>query len=188
MKLSKFFQIFGIILLSVCSLLYLNQNQIEKTTLIEATNYINQSKQNILSSDYVNITKPEFGTTFGILYVEKLDKEIAIIEGTDLNSLSKGAGHMPETAMPSEGEQIIVSGHRDTVFSEFSELNIGDIFTLKMPYGEFRYKIKETKIVDRYDTTIVGSMNEEVLLVTTCYPFSYLGDAPYRFIFYAYPI
>ncbi|MCD1146550.1 sortase [Peptoniphilus sp. KCTC 25270] len=74
-----------------------------------------------------------------------MNKEIAIVEGTDYENLSRGAGHMIETAMPGEGEQIIISGHRDTVFKEFVQIELGDIFLLKMPYGEYKYEIRDTK-------------------------------------------
>jgi len=55
-----------------------------------------------------------------------------------------------------------------------------------MPYGSYQYEITHTKIVDADDTSIITLQNdEEELILTTCYPFSYIGDAPDRYIIYA---
>lgn len=129
------------------------------------------------------------GETIGLLTVPKLKKDIPIIEGTDEEQLAVGVGHYLGTAFPTQEDQIVLSGHRDTVFRQFDQLELGDIFTVKLPYGEFSYEIYDTKIVDADDRTIIRSTApDEILTVTTCYPFSYLGDAPERFIFYAKPI
>ncbi len=69
------------------------------------------------------------------------------------------------------------------------ELKLGDILTVQLPYGEFSYEIVETKIVDANDRSIiVPTSPDEVLTVTTCYPFSYIGNAPDRYIINAHPI
>lgn len=125
---------------------------------------------------------------FAILKIPKIDKQLAIVEGADENALDRGVGHMEQTAYPGQGEQIVLAGHRDTVFRDFSELEIGDSFIVQMPYGEFKYEIRETEIVDADDTSVVRPMGKEVLVVSTCYPFSYFGSAPDRFVAYAYPL
>ena len=45
------------------------------------------------------------------------------------------------------------------------------------------YEIRDTEIVSANDTTVIREMGEEVLVVTTCYPFRYSGDAPDRFYY-----
>ena len=57
-----------------------------------------------------------------------------------------------------------------------------------MPYGDYEYEIKDYEIVDRDDTSVIGPMGEEVLVVSTCYPFEFYGFAPDRFVFYCYPV
>lgn len=125
---------------------------------------------------------------FAILEIPKIDKQLAIVEGADEDALNKGVGHMKQTVYPGQGDQIVLSGHRDTVFRDFDKLEIGDTFIVKMPYGDFTYEIRETEIVDADDTSVVRPMGEEVLVVSTCFPFSYFGSAPDRFVAYAYPV
>ncbi|ANY76584.1 class D sortase [Paenibacillus ihbetae] len=131
---------------------------------------------------------PSPNDVIGMLEVPKLEAELPIIEGTDEEMLERGVGHYSSTAFPLDDEQILLSGHRDTVFRNFDKLEVGDRFVVKLPYGTFEYEIRSTDIVDKDDTSVIRSMGSEVLVVSTCYPFRYLGNAPERFIFYAYPV
>ncbi|WP_346274872.1 sortase domain-containing protein [Halobacillus naozhouensis] len=46
--------------------------------------------------------------------------------------------------------------------------------------------MSHAKIVDAEDTTVIHSTYpEEILVLTTCYPFSFIGNAPKRYIIYA---
>lgn len=132
--------------------------------------------------------QPEAGEAFGVLDIPKLDRSIGIVAGTDADSLKKGVGHVENTVFPGQGEQIVLSGHRDTVFRDFGELEIGDNFIVQMPYGDYEYEIQDYEIVDRDDTSVIRPMGEEVLVVSTCYPFEFYGFAPDRFVFYCYPV
>ncbi|WAA12042.1 class D sortase [Fervidibacillus halotolerans] len=161
----------------------------------EAQELIDKSQQNSKETDEeeeVPIVPEtiEFqkGETIGLLYVPKLDKELPIVEGTDEDDLELGVGHYMGTGYPMQNDQIVLSGHRDTVFRNFDQLEIGDTFIIKLPYGTFEYEIFDTEIVPADDTTVIGRYSEENLTVTTCYPFYFLGDAPDRFIFYARPL
>lgn len=132
--------------------------------------------------------QPEYGEAFGYLKIDKIEANIPIIQGVQPEDLKKGVGHYDGTAYPLEDDQIVLSGHRDTVFRRMPEIEIGDVVTVQMPYGEFDYEIYHTKIVPADDLTIIVPHDEEVLTITTCYPFRYIGDAPDRFIVYAKPI
>ena len=127
------------------------------------------------------------GDVIGILNIPRLDREIPIIEGTDSDSLDKGVGHLSNSYMPREDNMIFLAGHRNTVFTNFNKIQKGDSFYFKNSQGNYKYTVKNIKIVPRDDKTIIKKYDEEVLIVCTCYPFGYLGDAPDRIIFYAYP-
>lgn len=130
--------------------------------------------------------EPVVGEVLGLLSLPKIESELAIVEGTDPYELAKGVGHYKGSYFPGQGGQIVLSGHRDTVFKRVGELVLGDELVMKMPYGEVSYEIVNTKIVDADDTSIITLQNqEEELILTTCYPFEYVGDAPERYIIYA---
>lgn len=131
---------------------------------------------------------PSQDDVIGVLKIPKIEAELPIIEGTDEEMLERGVGHYSASALPTDNEQIVLSGHRDTVFRKFAKLEVGDHFIVEMPYGTFEYEISSTEIVDKDDTTVIGAMGKEVLVVTTCYPFRYVGAAPDRYVVYATPV
>lgn len=131
---------------------------------------------------------PGFGDVVGILKIRKISAELPIVAGTDPDDLEKGVGHYTGSSYPGEIGQIVLSGHRDTVFRRLGELQMGDEFIVAMPYGDFVYEIYDYKIVDEDDLSIITLQKEkEDLLLTTCYPFSFVGNAPERYILYAKP-
>nr|WP_269151606.1 class D sortase [Sutcliffiella horikoshii] len=132
---------------------------------------------------------PETGEVIGLLEIPKLKAELPIVEGTDPTELEKGVGHYKGASFPGENGQIVFSGHRDTVFLRLGELEMGDRFFVRMPYGDFMYEIYDSKIVDEDDRTVITLHKEnEDLLLTTCYPFTLTGAAPERYILYAKPV
>ncbi|MCK0470438.1 class D sortase [Halalkalibacter sp. APA_J-10(15)] len=129
------------------------------------------------------------GDVIGILYIPRFDKELPIVSGTDEDELDRGVGHYTTTVLPGQGDQILLSGHRDTVFRGFGDLEMGDEFIVKMPYGEFTYVMYEDEIVDADDRTVIRSTApDEILTLSTCYPFGFVGSAPDRYIVYAKPV
>jgi len=130
---------------------------------------------------------PSVNEEIGILTIPRLKTDLPIVEGTSPDQLDKGVGHFRTSALPNQNDQIVLSGHRDTVFRHFGELKIGDSLIVKMPYGLYTYIISRTKIVDDDDLAIIHSTKpKEELVLTTCYPFHYVGNAPKRYIVYAY--
>lgn len=132
---------------------------------------------------------PGEGETIGVLQIPKMEAELPIIEGTHEDELAEGVGHYGGTAYPLQNDQIVLSGHRDTVFRGMGVLELGDVMTLQFPYGDFDYEIVETKVVGADDlTVIVPTAPDEVLTVTTCYPLNAIGGAPDRYIITALPV
>ncbi|MFE4521582.1 class D sortase [Cytobacillus firmus] len=164
-----------------------SQEKKTKDSLIHAQKIIqnekNKESKNVLQTEHPIDISFDQGEAIGILKIPRLKAELPIIEGTDEDELEKGVGHYSTTVFPGQPDQILLSGHRDTVFRSLGELEIGDIFLVSVPYGEFTYEITDSKIVDAGDTTVIRSTApHEILTVSTCYPFSFVGNAPSRYI------
>lgn len=130
--------------------------------------------------------KYQMGQAIGVLYIPRLDRSIPIIYGTSENDLRYGVGFHRSTKLPGQSNQILLAGHRDTVFRDFGKLRIGDEFHVKMATGTYIYTIFGSQIVDWDDPTVIQSTYpNEILTVSTCYPFNYLGPAPERYVLYA---
>ncbi|WP_163970567.1 class D sortase [Oceanobacillus halotolerans] len=191
-KISILFIITGLVFLGFGAYQWVSQKMAQQTSLAEAEELLEKdsdTKTNLEPTPEASTFSPVTGATAGILHIPKLESDLPIVEGTDEDELEKGVGHYDGTAYPQQNDQIVLSGHRDTVFRRMGELELGDILTVKVPYGEFSYEIVDTQIVDADDRSIIKSTApEEVLTVTTCYPFSYVGNAPDRYIITALPI
>jgi sortase A len=125
---------------------------------------------------------PKQGDTLGSLSIPALGQELPIIEGTGADDLKKGVGHFTKSVMPGQKDNCVLSGHRDTVFSELGTLKIGDRLIVQTSAGIYTYQIKRTRIVHANDRTVIVPTKRAVLTLTTCYPFDFIGSAPDRYI------
>lgn len=187
----------GMVLLGIGIWQITSMNIKTKDALAEAKQIVKEKKVQRPSKDDnpikdnapVKTSKDTSSSTLGILEIPRIKKEFPIVEGTDPDNLEKGVGHFKGSSMPAENGQIVLSGHRDTVFRRLGELKIGDQVIIKVSKGKYSYQITRTKIVEANDKSIITLQKQhEELILTTCYPFGYIGNAPQRYIVYAKPI
>lgn len=127
----------------------------------------------------------KIGDRIGELDIPKLSKTLPIFHGANEDELEKGVGHFAGSVLPGEKDNSVLSGHRDTVFRQLGKIGKGDLFIVRTSAGKFTYKVRRTRIVDADDRTVIVPKPRATLTVTTCYPFSYIGDAPQRYILIA---
>ncbi|WP_428911222.1 class D sortase [Niallia sp. Krafla_26] len=180
----------GLIIVGLGGWQIFQTNQETEASLEEAKKVISDGSVEEVQQEEVGEREgrftPAMGEVVGLLTIPELQAQLPIVEGTDPDELKKGVGHYKGSYYPNENGQIVLSGHRDTVFRKIGELEIGDTLEVHLPYGEFSYEITYTKIVGADDTSIITLQNDyEELILTTCYPFSYIGNAPDRYIIYA---
>src|ERR1019366_1172085 len=102
----------------------------------------------------------------------------AVLEGSDDETLARGAGHIEDTPFPGQPGNIGVAGHRDTTFRAVRHLHVGDPLTLTTSDRVYRYKITRTFIVDPNDVYVLDPTDHPILTLVTCYPFEFIGHAP----------
>lgn len=125
------------------------------------------------------------GEVIGELYFPKLGQRIAILEGTGRAELRQGAGHDAASAAPGSSGNSVLAGHRDTVFRSLGKLETGDTLELETADGTFIYEVTGSSIVDKETRGAIRPSREPVLTLITCYPFSYTGPAPDRYLLLA---
>jgi sortase A len=118
----------------------------------------------------------------GQIRIERLALAAMISEGSDSRTLDRAVGHAPGTAFPGELGNVVLAGHRDTFFRELREVREHDEVRLITPDGAFTYRVVETMIVSPDRVDLMEPVNESILTLVTCYPFTYVGSAPQRFI------
>lgn len=130
--------------------------------------------------------RPKVGEQMGELKIPKLDAALPIYHGTNEDELEKGVGHFSDSVLPGEKDNSVLSGHRDTVFRKLGEVGKGDLLVVETTAGTFTYKVRKVRIVDKDDRSVIVSMPRATLTVSTCYPFTFVGAAPERYVLVAY--
>jgi len=130
--------------------------------------------------------RPKVGEQMGELRIPKLDAALPIYHGTNEDELEKGVGHFADSMLPGEKDNSVLSGHRDTVFRKLGEVGKGDLLVVETTAGTFTYKVRKVRIVDKDDRSVIVSMPRATLTVSTCYPFTFVGAAPERYVLVAY--
>ncbi|PYZ93976.1 class D sortase [Salipaludibacillus keqinensis] len=129
--------------------------------------------------------RPQKGDLMGELYIPKLESTLPIYHSTDEDELSKGVGHYAGSVLPGENDNAVLAGHRDTVFRNLGEVGVNDLLVVTTSAGEFTYKVKNVRIVDADDRTVIVPKPRATLTVSTCYPFTFVGAAPERYVLVA---
>ena len=103
-------------------------------------------------------------------------------EGIGRNTLQLAIGHIPATALPGQAGNVGVAGHRDTFFRGLKDLRSKDEIQFSTLSGDFTYEVESLMIVEPDNVGVLAPSSENVLTLVTCYPFTYIGAAPQRFI------
>ncbi|MFF4620095.1 class E sortase [Nonomuraea jabiensis] len=122
--------------------------------LLWGTGAYTQSQQRLLQRELAarKAVKPEPGKPMALLRIPKLgrDYEYAVIEGVDTEHLKKGPGHYPDSAMPGQVGNFVVSGHRTTYaapFNEIDELERDDEIVVEAGGTTYAYRVTSQDIV-----------------------------------------
>ncbi len=103
-------------------------------------------------------------------------------EGADPNTLLLAVGHIPTTALPGQEGNVVLAGHRDTFFRGLKDLRATDEIQFSTLSGDFRYVVESLVVVEPDNVEALAPSSGNVLTLVTCFPFSYIGNAPKRFV------
>jgi len=112
------------------------------------------------------------------LIIPKIGVLAPIIESRSADyGLSKGAWRVPETSTPDKGGNTVITGHRfkylpphNLTFYLFHKLEKGDVFTIIWNDQEYYYRIREVKIVDDTDLSVLDPSDTPIVTMFTCHP------------------
>lgn len=128
---------------------------------------------------------PANGRTLGRLEVPRLGLASLVVQGDDEKSLLVGVGHLPDTVLPWQDGNTVLAGHRDTDFRPLKDIRAGDAIRFQTATATYDYVVREISIVEPTDMTPLRATPGPTLTLITCYPFTFVGSAPSRFIVHA---
>ncbi len=124
----------------------------------------------------------------GRIQISAVGLSAMILEGIDERTLRRAVGHIPGTPLPGQPGNVALAGHRDTFFRALRNIREGDEVTMETLSGLYRYRVDSTKVVDPGETQVLNNSDDAILTLVTCYPFSFVGPAPKRFIVRAHKL
>ncbi|MDR0920961.1 MAG: class D sortase [Lactobacillales bacterium] len=170
---------------STTSLLLLNDKpdfQKKSVNLYDGVDNQKSDDGKLLASQ---ITYPKVGDRYGEVIIDKVDIKTPLFYGDSTDVLAQGAGMYANSKFPGEMGTTIIGGHNQPIFGNIYYLQVGDEFVIKTNYGEFTYRVIETKIIQSDDPMVLeelGQTKEQRAFLYTCYPLDAIGWARDRAI------
>ena len=128
------------------------------------------------------VVRPEIGDLFAHMTIERIGVDAPIYQGDGDEELRKGIGHYMGSLMPGEGGNVVLAGHRETVFWPLEQVELGDEVKVETSYGTYIYEVEDIYVTVPSDLTPTTPTDDERLTFYTCYPFVMYGPSPERFI------
>jgi len=137
--------------------------------------------------DYEAALKADFPPPLGILFIDDLNIQVPIYNGTEEHILDRGAGRIKGMAKMNEDGNLGISAHRDSFFRKLKDIELGTVVLVQSAQGVEKYEVTDINIVPKEDASVLAQVDRKTLTLVTCYPFYHVGAAPQRFIVTALP-
>ncbi|MEV4567199.1 class E sortase [Nonomuraea sp. NPDC049419] len=127
--------------------------------------------------------EPTAGQAFALLRIPRLgrDYRYAIVEGVGADQLKKGPGHYPDSAMPGEVGNFVLSGHRTTYaapFNEIDQLERDDEIIVETREARHTYRVTSQDVVRPDEVEVLAPVPGKpdirpiraFITLSTCHP------------------
>jgi sortase A len=129
------------------------------------------------------VARLKTGEIIGRVDIPRLKLSAAVAEGDDEVTLRTAVGHLPDTPLPWQRiGNVAFAAHRDGLFRPLEKIEMNDDVRIVTPRGEYHYQVTKKHIVDPHDVWVLAPTAKPTITLITCYPFSFVGNAPRRFI------
>lgn len=126
-------------------------------------------------SSYIDLI--QLGSALGYITIPKIDLNLPIYEGTSMDVLAHGIGHLTETSYPLGGESThsALSGHRGLaeaeLFTNLDKLALGDRFYLHILDEILAYQVDQVLVVEPHEVEALDIVDgEDLCTLVTCTP------------------
>ena len=128
---------------------------------------------------------PDPAMQLGSIQIPKIGVDRALWEGVTLNTLNRGPGHWPGTAMPGQVGNVVIGGHRvshDKPFRNIDQLVAGDQIVMTFNGVPSTYVVTGAQVVTPNDTWVINQTPEQTATLFACHP---PGSTKFRYVVFA---
>lgn len=111
------------------------------------------------------------------LIIPKIGVDMPIFGSDSANTLLKGGWVFPGTARPGQPGNSVIFGHRfrflppiTNTFYSLDKIQIGDTFTVAWQGKAYNYRVKDKKIIEPTDFSVLNQGIESEMTLITCAP------------------
>ena len=111
-------------------------------------------------------------------------KSVIVRDDIDADTLEKSPGWVPDSSLPGNSGMSIIFGHRNRKHLKLIEpIQVGDTISFRFVSDNrlVSYVVTDVQIFEKTSDWTLPVTNEDVLVLVTCYPFEYTGNAPGKF-------
>ncbi len=116
-------------------------------------------------------SEPLYGEQYGYIICDESGLNAPLYYGDSDDILLKGSGQSLVSDFPGKGKTVLVGGHDTTYFAALEKCQVGNVITLACEYGLYEYEISDISIIKGSDYIIPENVDNEKLVLYTCYPF-----------------
>jgi sortase A len=113
------------------------------------------------------------GQAVAELRIPRIGLRTIVVRGTTPADLRAGPGLLEGAPLPGQRGTTAIAGHRTTYgapFRHIDALRRGDVVTLRLPYGSFRYAVEGTRIVAPTNLAVLRRVGHDRLVLSACHP------------------
>jgi LPXTG-site transpeptidase (sortase) family protein len=126
------------------------------------------------------------GDPVGRIVIPAVGIDEVVLQGVSEKVLAAGPGHVPETVLPGEPGNAVISAHRDRHFHALGQVSVGDTVITETREGRETWVVAQLRIAEAGKPAIYPT-EDPTLTLTTCWPIRYVGPAPDRLLVTARP-
>lgn len=111
-------------------------------------------------------------------------KSVVVRDDIDADTLEKSPGWVPDSSLPGNSGMSIIFGHRNRKHLKLIEpIEVGDTISFRFVSDNrlVSYEVTDVQIFEKTSDWTLPVTDEDVLVIVTCYPFEYTGNAPGKF-------
>jgi sortase A len=114
------------------------------------------------------------GSAVGRISIPRIGASFVIVKGTSTEDLESGPGILSQTRFPGHSGTTAIAGHRTTYLAPFRHIDAlrpGNLISLRMPYGQFTYRVTGHRVVEPGDVqAAVASVGYARVVLSACTP------------------
>ena len=108
------------------------------------------------------------------IVIPRLNIDAPVINGVSWEDLKKGVGHLPNSAQPGQRGNLYLAAHNDIfgeIFRHLDDLEPGDEYHIYAGEAKYTYVVREKRIIDPTEVSVMLPTTEPVATLQTCYPY-----------------